>query len=125
MWALEHFRFESLPVDLLNLWSRLVIMQLDYLVVISCLDVYSYSVVILTYLASFEHIWSQVIAMVIFTYPKVYSLVRLIHPVSLLARVHLCNHEICVLTSVLFAVHQLRVLWACSWEGFWSELGWA
>lgn len=31
----------------------------------------------------------------------------------------------CVLTNVLFAVQQLRVLRACSWEGFLSELGWA
>lgn len=43
MWSLEHFRFESLPADLLNLWSRLVIMQLDYFIVISCLDAYNYS----------------------------------------------------------------------------------
>jgi len=35
------------------------------------------------------------------------------------------NNEISVLTNVLVAVQQLRVLRACSWEGFLSELGWA
>lgn len=44
---------------------------------------------------------------------------------SFIVRCLFFNNEISVLTNVLVAAQQLRVLRACSWEGFLSELGWA